>query len=103
MRLYELTPEARGDLADIADYIATRGSLERALKVIRDLREAFRNLAQMPGMGHFRDDLLDRRYKFWCVYSYLIAYEWQVKPIRVIAVAHGARDLETFFETRPPQ
>ncbi len=53
-------------------------------------------------MGHFREELLDQRYKFWSVHSYVIAYRWDVSPIQVIAVVHGARWLEAFFHDRLP-
>jgi plasmid stabilization system protein ParE len=56
----------------------------------------------MPGMGHFRKDLLDQHYKFWSVYSYVIAYRWEVTPIQIIAVVHGARNLDAFFARRLP-
>ena len=55
----------------------------------------------MPGMGHYREDLLDRRHRFWSVWSYLIAYRWQATPIQIIAVVHGARYLDLFFGRRP--
>jgi antitoxin ParD1/3/4/toxin ParE1/3/4 len=99
---YQLTTEAQDDLEAIAEYIAVEGSVERAIRVLSNFRDAFRKLADMPGMGHFREDLLDQRYKFWSVYSYVIAYRWDVKPIQVIAIVHGARDLEAFFGRRSP-
>jgi toxin ParE1/3/4 len=102
MKGYELTTEAQYDLDAIAEYIAVEGSVERAIRVLSEFRDAFRKLADMPGMGHFREDLLDQRYKFWSVYSYVIAYRWEVSPIQIIAVVHGARNLEAFFGRRAP-
>ena len=100
MKGFQLTTEAQRDLAAIVSYIAERASVDRAAKVLIKIRDAFRKLADMPGMGHFREDLLDKHYKFWSVYSYVIAYRWDVKPIQIIAVVHGARDLEAFFGRR---
>jgi plasmid stabilization system protein ParE len=97
---YELTTDAQHDLDMIAAYIAEEASVLRAIKVLGRLRSAMRKLAGMPGMGHFREDLLDKRYKFWAVQSYVIAYRWDVTPIQVIAVVHGARNLEAFFGRR---
>ena len=97
---YLLTPQAQRDLESIADYLALEASIERAIEILRDVREEFRKLAEMPGMGHFREDLLDRRYKFWSIYSYVIAYRWDVDPIQIIAIVHGARDLDAFFHRR---
>ena len=100
MKGYELTTEAQNDLDEIAEYIAIEASIERAILVPAEFKGAFRKLAEMPGMGHFREDLLDQRFKFWSVYSYVIAYRWEVTPIQVIAVVHGARNLEAFFGRR---
>jgi antitoxin ParD1/3/4/toxin ParE1/3/4 len=32
--------------------------------------------------------------KFWPVYSYLIVYDPEAKPVQVIRVLHGLRDVE---------
>src|SRR5690349_5824520 len=98
MKGYELTTEAQNDLDEIAQYIAIEASVERAILVLAEFKDAFRRLADMPGMGHFREDLLDQRYKFWSVYSYVVAYRWEVLPIQVIAIVHGARNLQAFFD-----
>ncbi len=42
-------------------------------------------------MGHYHEELLDRRYRFWNFYSYVVCYVWEKKPIQIIAVLHGAR------------
>lgn len=55
----------------------------------------------MPGLGHFREDLLDQRYRFWAIHSYLIVYRWETKPLEIISIVHGARDLAAFFANRP--
>ncbi len=94
MKRYQLTTQAQCDLEAITEHISLDSSVERAVGILQKLRDAFQNLCDMPGMGHFREDLLDRQYKFWSVYSYIIVYEWQTNPIRVIAVVHGARRLE---------
>jgi hypothetical protein len=51
-------------------------------------------------MGHFHDELLDRRYRFWNFYSYVVCYVWERKPIQIIAVVHGARELSLIFNSR---
>ena len=32
--------------------------------------------------------------KFWPVYSYLIVYNPETKPVQIIRVLHGMRDVE---------
>ncbi len=60
-----------------------------------------RKLADMPGMGHIRKDLVDESLRFWSVYSYLILYRPDSRPLQVIRVLHGARDVETILESEP--
>lgn len=99
---FDLTLDARANLDAIAGYVANDAGPARAVKVVSDIRDACRKLGEMPGIGHFREDLLDRRYKFWSVHSYVIAYRWEATPIQVIAVVHGARSLSSFFRRRGP-
>ena len=51
-------------------------------------------LGNEPGAGHVREDLTSRPVKFWPVYSYLIVYDPEAKPVQVIRVLHGMRDVE---------
>jgi plasmid stabilization system protein ParE len=98
-RRFVLTPEARADLIEIWNYIA-EDSIDAADQAVARLDEAFRHLAQTPGIGHHREDLADSRHRFWTVYSYVIAYRWETKPLQIIAVVHGARQLEAFLQQR---
>ena len=96
---FVLTPEARADLIEIWNYIA-EDSPDRADQVLARLYDSFTRLAQSPGIGHDRVDLADSRHRFWTVYSYVIAYRWNTVPLQIIAVVHGARQLEAFFQQR---
>jgi antitoxin ParD1/3/4/toxin ParE1/3/4 len=59
-----------------------------------------RVLARSPGIGHFREELLSRKYRFWNFYSYVVVYVWEAKPIQVVSIVHGARDLAALFALR---
>lgn len=96
---FVLTPQARADLVEIWSYIA-EDSLEDADRVLDRLHDCFTRLAQMPGMGHHREDLADARHRFWTVYSYVIAYRDRTSPLEIIGIVHGARKLEAFFQGR---
>ena len=100
MKKYILSGRARQHLFDIWDYYAD-DSIQLADRVLEELYEAFAKLARMPGIGHYREDLLDKRYKFWAVRKYLIVYLWREKPIRIVSLVHGQRDLNAFFEEPP--
>lgn len=52
----------------------------------------------MPGMGRWRKDLGGEPLRVWVVYSYLIVYRPETKPLQVIRVVSGHRDLTSMFE-----
>lgn len=100
MNRFRLSRAAQTDLESIGEYLAETAGAEQAADLINRIRAEFLKLAEMPGIGHYREDLLDQRYRFWRVYSYLIVYRWETDPIRIIAVVHGARNLIAFFSRR---
>jgi plasmid stabilization system protein ParE len=95
---YQLTPSARQDVDRITDFIA-EDNVEAALRVHDALEEAFRHLAERPEMGHARADLTARPVRFWSVYSYLIVYDPASSPLTIVAVLHGARDVEHILKS----
>jgi plasmid stabilization system protein ParE len=99
-REFIFTPEAAADALAIWEGAADVKSERFADRLIARMYDECEKLSDMPGKGHFREDLLDKRHKFWSVQSYLIVYRWQVKPLQVIAIVHGARDLDAFFAGR---
>ncbi len=98
-RRCRLTPEARADLREILLDIAT-DSPDTAERLRSEFYEALQRLAQAPGIGHYHEELMDRRYRFLNFYPYVVCYVWQAKPIQIIAVVHGARDLAALLSTR---
>jgi len=99
-RRFLLTPEAKSDLSEILLDIA-EVSPDTAERLRSEIHQAFQRLGQSPGLGHYHDELMDRRYRFWNFYSYVVCYVWERKPIQITAVVHGARDLALFFTSRP--
>jgi antitoxin ParD1/3/4/toxin ParE1/3/4 len=97
MARYVLTDPAKQDVRDIVDYIRQRNP-EAAARVRGEFRDAMRRLADFPYMGHLRADLTDEPLRFWTVYSYLIVYRPDRKPLQVIRVLHGARDVGKILE-----
>src|SRR5262245_9130840 len=96
---FRFTPEAEAQLAEIVDFIAA-DSEDGARRVLNGIYEALDRLADMPQMGHLREDLTDRPLKFWRIYSYLIVYDPASSPLSIIAVLHGARDVEQILKDR---
>ena len=97
MSRYQITPEASSHVDAIADFIAEE-SVDAALRVLDALEDAFRQLGKMPEMGHTREDLTERPVKFWRVFSYLVVYDPASRPLTVLAVLHGARDVERLLK-----
>jgi toxin ParE1/3/4 len=90
---YVLTQEANRDLLAIADHIAQESSLAAAEGVIIEFRRTFQLLADQPGVGHAREDLTSEpRFRFWVLFSYLIAFVPCEKPLPIVAIVHGTRD-----------
>jgi plasmid stabilization system protein ParE len=94
---YVLTLEAQAHIDEIGAYIA-QDSVDAALKLYDAFEEAFGLLAERPGLGHSRQDLTDRPLRFWSVYSYLVLYDPESRPLTIVAVLHGARDVEKLLK-----
>ena len=57
------------------------------------LRAAFRKLANMPTLGHVREELRDETLRVLPVTGLLVIYDPTVKPLTIVRVVHAARDL----------
>ena len=67
-RLIVLTPAARDDLKEILLDIA-EDSPDTAERLRSEFYEGLQSLGRSPGIGHFREELLSRKYRFWNFYS----------------------------------
>ena len=100
-RRYVLAPEAASDLVQIWRYVKKQSSIAVADRVESVIREKIVFLAGSPGAGHWRKNLTDEAVRFFPIYSYLIVYRPGTKPLQIIAILHGHRDLKRFLRTRP--
>ncbi len=91
MKTYVLSDEAARDIDHIWDYIAEQ-SVESADQVVREIREAMELLANAPGIGHRRADVKDKRYRFWRVNRFIVAYARNMDQVRIIRVVGGHQD-----------
>jgi plasmid stabilization system protein ParE len=99
-RRYVLAPEAALDLVQIWRYIKKESSLKIADRVDAAIRDQIIVLAKSPGIGHSRKDLTDEAVKFFPVYSYLIVYRPDTKPLHVVAILQGRRDVQQVLKDR---
>jgi plasmid stabilization system protein ParE len=96
---YVLSVDADLDLDDIWEYIA-RDNIDAADRWIAKLFDAFEALGRTPGMGHTREDLTPHPVRFWPVGAYLVIYRAERRPIEIVAVTQGSRDIPTFLHRR---
>jgi plasmid stabilization system protein ParE len=96
MTRFVLTPLARRDLEEIWDYLAL-DNRKAAEKVLDRIEATIREVAKAPGMGHVREDLADRRHRFFLVFSYLIVYRPETRPLEIIRVLQASRDIRALL------
>jgi toxin ParE1/3/4 len=99
-RRYLLAPQAAIDLVQIWRYIKKQSSTEMADRVESVIRDRIAFLAGNPGTGHWRKNLTDQPVKFFPVYSYLIVYRPDTKPLQIVSILHGNRDVEQALKDR---
>jgi plasmid stabilization system protein ParE len=96
---YILSVNADFDLDEIWEYIAA-DDIDAADRWIEKLFDAFDALGQTPGMGHRREDLTFHSVLFWPVGAYLVIYRAERRPIEIVAVMQGSRDIPAFLSRR---
>jgi plasmid stabilization system protein ParE len=58
-------------------------------------------LAEFPhAAGHWRPDLTSAQVRFFPVYSYLIVYRPETKPLQVVAILPGHRNVAKLLTKR---
>jgi antitoxin ParD1/3/4/toxin ParE1/3/4 len=97
--LYEVSAEAQDDLFEIWKRIAS-DSLTLADRIDSEFHDLFASLASMPGQGHTRRDLTRRPVLFFPLYSFLVVYQFEIVPIRIMAVLRGKRNLKSYLRKR---
>ena len=92
MKDWEFSPEAKDDLWEIWSYIAADNP-SAADRLETDIYTACDFLAKNPDLGHQRRDLTDEHVLFWKVRGwYLVIYQVDSQPLKIIRILHGARD-----------
>jgi plasmid stabilization system protein ParE len=98
VRGYFVSPEANSDIFEIWRRI-TKDSGKLAT-VDAELHAVFEALARMPGQGHGREDLTPRPVLFFPLYSYVVVYQPDTDPIRIMAVLRGTRNVKRLLKQR---
>ena len=93
MKKYGLAVRAERDLNQIIAYLIDEAGPATARKILHEIREGIRLLSAYPGLGHLRTDITNRPLRFWLVRSYLIIYDPRPRPIEIVRIVHGSRDV----------
>jgi toxin ParE1/3/4 len=99
MPRYRISDAARADLDAIWLYVAERGGIDAADRLIDAIMDGIRLLARHPGMGRERDDLATdlRGFPVPDYAHYLIFYRQTDGPIDIVRVLQGSQDLPSLF------
>lgn len=96
MKGFRLSPEAARDIREIWAHIA-QDNIKAARRVRLKILHACQGIAENPKIGHRREDLTEKPVRFWPVGSYMIIYNSARRPIEIVRVVHGARDVPTLL------
>ncbi len=97
---YLLTPRALNDLDDIWNYIA-EDSVDAASRVESAILSACGSLARRPLLGSKRSEVTSLPVRFWTVArfpNFIVVYRPGTKPLQVVAVLHGKRNMKAILE-----
>src|SRR5438105_1957507 len=97
--LYDVSAEAQDDLFGIWQHIA-EDSVEVANRIENEFHDLFASLARLSGQGHTRKDLTLRPVLFFPLHSFLVVYQPDVRPIRIMAVLRGRRNVKRILKER---
>jgi toxin ParE1/3/4 len=94
-----ISPAAKSDLLEIWTYYAIEvGDVDLADRMRDEIFDGIRAAARRPELGHLRRDLVKEPLRFRRVRNYLIVYRSEAKPIQIVRVLHGARDVQAILE-----
>lgn len=97
--LYIVSEEAQNDLFEVWRRIA-EDSIPLANRVEDEFYGLLESLGRMPGQGHSRPQLTPRAVLFFPLYSFLVVYQPDARPIRILAILRGKRDLKRILQER---
>lgn len=97
MTRYELTEVAEEDLMDLRGRVIETNGRKVAKRIIGELDETLTRLSDFPGMGRARPDLTDEPVYFFPFYSWLVIYEPETIPLKILRIASAYRDSKNLF------
>jgi toxin ParE1/3/4 len=101
MSRYILARAAQEDLVAIRDYYLSEAGHRVARQMLVEFTTAFQAIARTPGIGHLRQDLAgELPVLFWPMRDYLIVYRAATKPLEIVTIVRGSRDVAVILRRR---
>lgn len=94
---FVLAEQANRDLLAVADYLLAQAGAAVAHAVINEFHRDFALLGLFPQLAP-RKPQLHKSIRIWTRHPYLIVYMDRTKPIRILRVLHGARDVSELID-----
>lgn len=88
---------ALADFREIIHHVEQESGSAMADRLRDDFFGAFDLLAGSPRIGRVKE-YTPPGVRGWVVHSYVVFYDAEVEPIRIVRILHGARDLRVVFE-----
>jgi plasmid stabilization system protein ParE len=93
LKPYQILEAAEDDLFAIWAFIAADNP-DAADRIEKEIRDAFARIAQNPGIGHARRDLVADQSLFFTVRSvYQVVYDPTIEPLAILRVLRGGLDV----------
>ena len=103
MPSYVLDPAVDLDLDTIAEFVGADNP-SAAVRLLVEFQARFELIARNPGIGHYFAPHLDLpRLRVHVYGRYLIAYDPDSTPLRILAVFHGMRSPDTIQRLLRPR
>jgi plasmid stabilization system protein ParE len=97
---FRLTPDAVLDIDAIWLYLLEKEGVETADRIVTEIFKGFYKLADIPNIGHRRADLTSKQVLFYRVFSYLVIYERGSRPLQILGVLQGKRNVARILRQR---
>jgi len=94
----KLSKEAEEGLYETWAYVSEYFGSSVAIDVIDSIENALDLISERPEVGHFREDLAPKPWRFWAVGPSLIVYKVKGKTVLVAYIGRSERDWKTILE-----
>jgi toxin ParE1/3/4 len=99
MASFRIAQEASRDLDEIWAFISADNRVAGD-SILEKFKGQFEMLAANPRIGHVRRNVTRKPVLFWPMGRYEIIYQPKARPIIIVAVLHGSRDISQALRKR---